>query len=189
MTSIPPNDHESYSGWWKEGFEDGLQALMDISDAPETYNEFELPDDFDVDDPEMMSEFHDVARALNLTQLQAQKLIDMYIEHQRRMHQRITDGWKQTHADWQMRVSNDPELGGPARERTLARAHAAIKAFGSEDLVDALNELGAGNNPEILRFFARVGQMLEEDSVVSSPLSDSAMRDKSLSERLWPNGQ
>jgi hypothetical protein len=47
----------------------------------------------------------------------------------------------------------------------LDLAKSVINKFGSQDLVDALNSTGLGNNPELIKTFASIGELIVEDDV------------------------
>lgn len=181
---MPTQDQRS--AWWHAGYEAAFNDLVDTADAPEAYDLFDLPEGVEVSDAEMMAEFQGVAKALNLTQRQAQRLIDLYIQHQDRLQGRALEGWKQANDMWANQVKEDPELGGDGHARMVGYARAALKRFGSVELNDVLDHLGVGQHPEILRFFARVGRALAEDEVISSPLTTQTKK-KSLADRLWPD--
>ncbi len=181
-----PEQSKEHTSWWRKHFNDNIQSLVDPSDAPETYENFIIPEDMEIQDKELMDEFCAVAQALNLTQRQAQKMIELYIKQQQRSQDLLNHTWEDTHKEWTSQLDADPELGGASQKRTLKRARMAIDAFGTPSLMNMLDYLNLGNNPEFLRFFARVGQMLEEDNLISQPLDANNYKEKSLSERLWP---
>ena len=131
-------------------------------DAATQYEKFSLPEGFDYDDGKV-SEFTALARELNLTQEQAQKLVDLHVRH-----------WlgfeEQTRAQneaWSKQAMEDPEFGGQKFTQSLRDAHRFINVFGGEKLKLALDATGAGNHPEIFKAFARAGRILGEDQFVA----------------------
>ena len=131
-------------------------------DAATQYEKFTVPEGFDYDDGKV-SEFATLARELNLSQEQAQKLVDLHVRH-----------WlgfeEQTRAqaeEWRKQTMNDPEFGGQKFMQSLQDAHRFVNAFGGEKLRIALDATGAGNHPEIFKAFALAGRLLGEDRHVT----------------------
>ncbi len=129
--------------------------------APEQYADFTLPDGYKLDG-EIGDKFKAVAKDLDLTQEQAQKLIDLDV-------QRVTAQTQQLHATsaaWVDATKADKEIGGDNLNANLAVAQKALAAFGTPELKNLLQETGLGNNPEIIRAFYRAGKAIGEDSFV-----------------------
>ncbi len=129
--------------------------------APEQYADFTLPDGYKLDG-EIGDKFKSLAKDLDLTQEQAQKLIDLDAS-------RITAQTQQLHATsaaWADATKADKEIGGDNLNANLAVAQKALAAFGTPELKNLLQETGLGNNPEIIRAFYRAGKAISEDSHV-----------------------
>lgn len=131
-------------------------------DAATQYERFTLPEGFEYDDGKV-SEFTALARELNLTQEQAQKLVDLHVRH-----------WlgfeEQTRAQgeaWSKQAMEDPEFGGQKFTQSLRDANRFVSVFGGEGLRRALDATGAGNHPEIFKAFARAGRLLGEDQLAT----------------------
>lgn len=56
---------------------------------------------------------------------------------------------------------------GPGYDRRLALAQRAVRHFGGNDLAATLDRSGLGNDPGWVRAFARIGEALAEDTLVS----------------------
>ena len=67
--------------------------------------------------------------------------------------QAVQAGIEELKADW-----------GEAYAPNLQRAVAVIEMFGDEDIKSYLNETGLGNDPKLIKFFAKVGAQFSEDS-------------------------
>ena len=50
----------------------------------------------------------------------------------------------------------------------MASAVKALDTFGTPELVELLDTYGIGNNPEMIRFFKRVGEATGEDKIVQA---------------------
>ncbi len=70
-------------------------------------------------------------------------------------------------SEWIEASRNDTEFGGTALNANLAIAKKALDTYGTPEIMQLLEETGLGNNPELIRFFYRVGKTLTEDGVVT----------------------
>ncbi len=61
-------------------------------------------------------------------------------------------------ARWADQARTDPEFGRNALPAALALARQAVDRFGGDRLKRALDEIGAGSHPEIIRAFWKVGK-------------------------------
>lgn len=130
--------------------------------APEKY-EFKAPDGMDLD-PEAVAAFEPLARELNLTQEAAQKLVDIYAGRMSAFNSAQQAQALQQRQGWEESVRSDKELGGHNLDATLAAGKQALNQFGTPELVNLLNHTGLGSNPEFVRFCAKVGKAMAEDS-------------------------
>lgn len=103
-----------------------------------------------------------VAHELGLTPRQVQGLMDFYAGHQASTfaelgRARLAEQARATEtlkAEW-----------GPNFTARLAGAARAARYFGGEDLVAMLEETGLGNDPHLVRAFARAADLLGEDTL------------------------
>jgi len=56
---------------------------------------------------------------------------------------------------------------GAAAPRQIALCHRVVAEMGGPELKAALDESGAGNDPRIVSFLAKIGQTLEEDNLIA----------------------
>lgn len=131
-------------------------------DAATQYEKFTIPEGFDYDDGKV-SEFTALARELNLTQAQAQKLVDLHVRH----WLGYEEGLKAQKEAWGKEAMDDPEFGGQKFMQSLRDAQRFVSIFGGDKLKIALDATGAGNHPEIFKAFARAGRILGEDRLVT----------------------
>lgn len=133
--------------------------------VPEKY-ELKIAKDSLVDESEL-AEIAEEAKALKLSQEDAQKLVERrsadrakYMDSARAKLADTVQGWRES-------LAKDAEIGGKGGseyDANIARARLAINKFGTPELKKALNETGYGNHPEVVRFMIRVGKALKEDS-------------------------
>lgn len=148
--------------------------------APEAY-EFKAPEGQELDQAAVEA-FTPIAKELNLSNEQAQKLVDLYaaqIKGQQDAYNAVRDGWVSS-------VKNDPEIGGAKLEGNLAVAAKAIDQFGGPELRQALNETGVGDNPAIVKFMIKVGRAISEDNFPRGSSGDPG-GGKSPAEILYPS--
>ena len=148
--------------------------------APEQY-EFQAPEGQAFDNA-VLDAYSDVARELNLSQDDAQKLLDKVAPvMQARQQEQIA----QVRDEWAQSARTDKEFGGEKLDASLATAKKALDAFASPELKTLLNEAGLGNHPEIIRFMYRAGKSISEDRVVTGQQAPGS--DKSLADKLYSN--
>lgn len=132
--------------------------------APELY-EFDvpegMPDDFAKDEA-VFDALADASREIDLTQEQAQGLIDKVLPV---MHRRQVEQQDALHQKWTADTKADQEIGGTKLNENLATAKKAVEAYGSDALQELLNS-PFGSHPEVVRFLVKVGKTLSEDTFV-----------------------
>jgi hypothetical protein len=153
--------------------------------APEVYETFTLPEGVAVDEA-TLGEATAMFKDIGLPQDKAQKLVDFYTGKLAAVADAPQKLWEATQADWQGKVRADPEIGGAKLDATIATAAKAIDKFGGTALRDALDITGAGNHPEIIRFFARVGASLSEADFVTGSPKGSAAGKMSAADVMYP---
>ena len=161
--------------------------------APEEYAEFTVPEGTKLDE-QTATEFKGLAKELDLTQEQAQKLLDFGGGKLRTQIEAPYKLWAKTQADWQAEVKADPDIGGTKFEQSIKDAAQVFVPGESNPFVkseaeakslrEALNMTGAGNNPAIVKFFVKIGTLLKEPGPLSGgPVKDS--RDTLLA-KMYP---
>jgi len=133
--------------------------------APEAY-EFKAAEGVDLD-TDALKDFEPVARELNLTNEQAQKLVDAYPKILAGVQQRQADAWQATTEQWAADVKADKEIGGDKLTGNLSAAQRALEQFGSPELKEYLNTTGLGNHPDLVKTFIKIGKAMSEDGMVS----------------------
>jgi hypothetical protein len=141
-------------------------ASTGIASATEDFADFTIPDGMTAD-PALADEFKALAKEFGLSQDAAQRLVDLYAERVGDLGQTPARLWAETQAQWRQKTRADPEIGGARFAHSLTIAKRAVDAFGGPALAEALTQTGAGNHPEVIRFFTRVGNALSEDAMVS----------------------
>lgn len=149
--------------------------------APETYEFQPVEGDVPID-PQVLEQFAEVAKELNLPQDQAQKMIDKVAPViQARQAEQIAA----VQAQWAETSKADKEFGGDKLNENLASAKKALDTFGTPELRTLLNDSGIGNHPEVIRFMVRTGKAISEDRFVAGSAPGQAQAGDA--KRFYPN--
>lgn len=150
--------------------------------APEKY-EFQVPEGQKLDSG-ALEQFEPIARELNLTNEQAQKLVDVYGSKILPMvQQQQAEAWQKQSEEWSASVKADKEIGGDKLVSNLGVAQRALEQFGTPELKEYLNATGLGNHPELVKAFVKVGKAMSEDGIVTGKESGQ----RSAAEVLYGN--
>jgi hypothetical protein len=137
--------------------------------APESY-EFQATEGSDLDvDSGAVQAFSEVAKELNLTQDQAQSVLDKVAPALKQQNEEYINTLR---SEWVESVKADPEIGGDQLQANLGKAVRVLDAFGTPELKSLLGETGLGDNPEIIRFLVRAHQDIGEDRFLTGSQSD-----------------
>lgn len=148
--------------------EDKAQADKDLDakGAPESYEAFIVPDGMKVDEA-VLGEFAPLAKDLNLSQNQAQKLVDMYTEKVLPgIMQAQTDAWAKTRAEWADQAKTDPVIGGEKFQANLGEAKRAYNTFATPELKAVMEQHGMGDHPEVIKLFFNLSKAMREDTII-----------------------
>lgn len=164
QTTTQQQAEETQTTSTEQGEQPGEQQTTEetqVEGAPEKY-EFTAPEGQELDG-EFVKVYSEVARDLNLTQENAQKLIDKVspVIQQQQMAK-----IEAIRTEWANQSKVDKEFGGEKLEENLGIAKQALDKFGSPALKDLLNASGFGNHPELIRFFYKAGKALSADTFV-----------------------
>lgn len=122
-----------------------------------------MPDGVEVDQA-LLDELGPEFKELGLTTAQAQKLADKFIASQQAKAEKQGEAWANTIGKWADDAKADKEIGGDKWDGTVSASRRAVDTLGTPALKEYLNASGGGNHPELIRFMAKVGSMIKEDS-------------------------
>lgn len=155
--------------------------------APEKYTDFNMAEGTTLD-AEVMGEFQGVAKELNLSQDQAQRLVDLANKMSLKQNSQLATTVEKAKGEWAEAAKADKEFGGDVFDQNLSVAKKAIDAFATPELKTLLNESGLGNHPEIIRHFFRVGKAISEDGHITGSKGHPAAtgdRDAQIAQQLY----
>lgn len=155
----------------------GEQQEAKPEGAPETY-EFKAPEGQQFDTT-FLKTFEETARELNLSQDNAQKIIDKLSPV---LQQTQMERIEAVRNEWADTAKVDKEFGGDKLNENLAVAKQALDKFGTPELKQLMNESGLGNHPEVVRFFYRAGKAISEDTVVTGNKGNSSGAPKTFND-------
>lgn len=134
--------------------------------APEKYD-FKPAEGQELD-AAALEQFEPIARELNLTNEQAQKMVDLYgTKIMPMVQQQQAEAWQKTTEQWAADVKADKEIGGDKLTGNLSAAQRALEQFGDPELKEYLDSTGLGNHPALVKAFIKVGKAMSEDKVVT----------------------
>ena len=157
------------------------QEETEVAGAPEEYETFDLPNDFDMNQ-DTLAEYHAWSKENNLTQEQAQKGVDMVAQ----MKQAEMQQWVEQQKSWVEDAKADAEFGNDKFDESIAVAVKARDSFGTSEFNEMLDSSGLGNHPEMIRFLHRVGKAISENSVIVGGTTTSQLTREAV---LYPSMQ
>ena len=132
--------------------------------APEQYEDFSAPEGLTYDE-QIIGSFKDVAKELNLSQKQAQLLLDKCAPV---IAQRQVDQIKAVSEQWVERTKTDKEIGGENWTRAASDIARVRDKFGvnpdgkMDPDIQEFMQTPIGNHPGLLKLLARVGREFRE---------------------------
>lgn len=135
---------------------DAFYAKIGRPESPEKYD-IKRPENPNLSyDEGLEKKFLSAAHKAGLNKQQAQGLLDWWSSEQETVFQQMQQ-------EVQKSVDELKKEWGGAYDTKVAMAQRAIKRFGDKNLVGFLEDSGLGNNPHLVKFFARLGENIRED--------------------------
>jgi hypothetical protein len=151
--------------------------------APETYAAFTLPEGMEADTA-LTDAFMPVAKELNLTQEQAQKLVDLQTGTLQAEAKGREDALTEQQTAWKKECKEHAEFGGTNFEANKVAASKFAVKVGGDEYVQLMESLGIADHPIVLRMNYRASQMIAEDTPVH-PQGGGGGDTRSLAEKLY----
>ena len=178
-TVVETDDTDNTAGKTDTKPEDSKTDKDKVDGAPENYADFSMPDGIELDG-DLMDKFRDISKSLNLTQDQAQGLIDLQTKPLADKEKADATEWTDLQAEWVKTAKADKEFGGANFDANIGTARKAVEQFGTPELSEMFDTTGTGNHPEILRFLWKVGKAISEDSIRVGQAQNSKVDPASL---------
>lgn len=150
--------------------------------------QIKLPDGVTAD-AATLKEFAKVAKEAGLTSESASKLAAWNLERRDAEAKASQADWVKQGEAWRAELEKDAEVGGPKWAETQAAWRRAWARFGDKDALAAIEGMGLGNHPAIMKLMARVGRSIkEDDSATPQGGKTSAVSDEqALLDKLYPS--
>lgn len=152
--------------------------------APEQYTDFTAPEGTSLDSA-LTGDLKTLAKELDLSQEDAQKVADLGVKHAQSLVAKQTEALTAAATEWEAQARADTEYGGDAFEENLGVAKKAVDAFATPELKKLLNETRLGSHPEMIRFMVRTGKAISQDRFVGGRTAPDGKR--SAEDRLYAN--
>lgn len=144
--------------------------------APESYTDFTFPEGTEVN-ADAVAEASTLFKEMDLSQAQAQKLVDLQSKMQQSEMGKTQEAWVKMTEDWKKESKIDKEFGGALLNESLTKMKLAINAFGNDKFKEMLEITGVGNHPEMLRFLVNTGKIVSDDAILSGSNESGASKD------------
>ena len=145
------------------------EPMDDVYNAlgrPEDHNGYTLGDH----EPEQTENYRQFAHQLGLNNQQAETIFQAYQQDIAEREEASQQQFEQFEVD---NLSTLQQEWGDEFNHNLEMARRAFMNFATPEAVKVIEETGMGNHPELLKVFARIGEVLAEDSVL--PGSNNAV--------------
>ena len=158
--------------------------------APETYEDFVLPEEVSVNE-DLITEFSGLAKEANMPQDMAQKFVTLQAEYMGKMAAEAAtaqeEAWGTTLSEWADAAKADKEIGGADFKANVGVMRKALDMYGTPELKEALDITGVGNHPEFLRLMYRMGKDISDDKIVAGQGGPVKAAPKTLAARIFDN--
>lgn len=155
--------------------------------APEAYADFALPEGVMLPETTLTA-FKDLAKGKNLTQTDAQAMLDVFAQQQRTSAEANVEAFKTASNEWAAQARADKDFGGAKFDDSVVAVGRAMEQFSDPEFVDVLNISQLGNHPAVFRFLAKVGAAIGERPLVTAGGGDgNSGAPKPLADRLYPS--
>lgn len=139
-----------------------VRAAMGVPGSPEEYDSPAVPEGVTLDE-RLVNQFKSQAYKLGIPKAQAKALMDWYVTAE---IERVTQFQAEAARQKEEGMKALRERWGGAADRNVALAQRVVAEYGGSELKQALDESGAGNDPAVIAFLARIGQTLAEDNLI-----------------------
>lgn len=136
-----------------------------------------LPEGIEVDKG-LLDRFSPKFKEAKLTQRQVQAVTSEYAAMRKEEGEKQLEAWGKTVDGWKEAARTDADMGGDKWDATTKSAIRAVTTLGTPELQSYLEASGGGNHPELIRFMAKVGAMIKEDSPATGQSSGGQKQDR-----------
>lgn len=144
--------------------EDDWQKIYQKLGVPESVDKYDLkvPETIDED---FVKGFKDLAVKTGIHPKQAEKLFDFYGKY---VDGVIQNNESENKRAFEESLGNLKKEWGQGYDKKIQAASGLFKSLADEDTVKFFNESGVGNNPTVIKLFAKLAEQLGEDKFVNA---------------------
>lgn len=146
-------------------------------------DEIKLAEGFEVDEATTKS-FVDVVNKFGLPRDAVAELVTLQSNAMKAASEKGSALWTKMQEDWQKEIQADPDIGGEKLKENLGAVAKVLDKYGTPDLRAAFDLTGAGNNPHVIRFMAKIAKELNEPGPTTGVPASGA---KDPAATLFPN--
>lgn len=137
-------------------------------DQPAEYAEFTVPDGIELE-PERLDSAKELFGSLGLSQENAQKLVDWYVQDQATVAEQSQAAEQRLQQERLQETLKDPEFGGPNEKATRENYLKAARVFGREfpggrSFMRTLQQYGIADEITVVDFLSTIGASIQEDA-------------------------
>jgi hypothetical protein len=152
--------------------------------APLSAADIKLPDGFTVDEA-IMTPFVELVNKYNIPREAVDAFVDLQAKATQKNSEASSLAWADMQKQWTDEIAADPDLSGQAWDTKHAPAIGQmLDKYGSPDVRAALDLTGAGNNPHVVRMFAKLAAAVTEPGFVPAPAPADGQ--SSVESRIYP---
>jgi hypothetical protein len=155
---------------------------------PKPALELKLPEGVEIDKAQLAA-FTDTAVQAGLNSEQASAIAAWDIERQKASVAEAEKAWKAQDEQWVKELQADKDIGGEKLKASVVAAKKAVRAYGGEDLANYLRAEGLGNNPVLVKAFAKIGLAMAEDTTGAPSTKVGPVTEDERLARFYNNSQ
>lgn len=145
------------------------------------------PEQFELKIPEQYGEargvFVEMAKDMDLSQEQTQKMIDRYGAELGRQEQMRLEARNAQVLKWHAELKNDPEFGGQNFGANVEYYRRGVRHIDPKgELTAILEQSGYGSHPVVVKAIAQIGREVGEDRIIGRGVTSD---DRSLADRYY----
>jgi hypothetical protein len=145
--------------------------------------DLKLPDGVAVDET-LATPFVELVNKHNIPREAVDEIVALQLKSMQLNSEAGSRAWEDMQKQWADEISTDPDLGGQAWAKHEPAIGQMLDKYGSPEVRAALDLTGAGNNPHVVRMFAKLAAAVVEPGYVPAP--SPADSQKSVENRMYP---
>ena len=127
--------------------------------------DIKLPEGMKLDEG-LAKEFVALANTHKMDPAVRNALIELQTKSMQLNSEAGSQAWKDMQEKWRTETMADPEIGGANWTKHAASIGQVLNTYGSPEARQALDMTGAGNNPHVVRMFAKIAAKLVEPGAI-----------------------